>query len=93
LWDQLLPIQARTLSAGLTVVDTCLADERLFEPYLQRFNTLIGRPTVPIETYPRLMYLKHRYRLGYEMLVKEVTDSLYWRRFATWRWTRGCRTR
>ncbi len=46
LWDQLLPVQARTLSAELTAVDTCLADERFFEPYLQRFNTLIGRPTV-----------------------------------------------
>ena len=81
LWDQLLPIQARTLSAELTAVDTSLADERFFEPYLQRFNTLIGRPTVPVETYLRLMYLKHRYRLGYESLVKEVTDSLHWRRF------------
>jgi IS5 family transposase len=27
------------------------------------------------------MYLKHRYGLGYETLVKEVTDSLSWRRF------------
>jgi len=81
LWDQLLPPQARTLSAELTAVDACLADERVFEPYLQRFRTLIGRPTVPIETYLRLMYLKHRYRLGYEMLVREVTDSLHWRRF------------
>jgi len=27
-----------------------------------------GRPTVPIETYLRLMYLKHRYGLGYETL-------------------------
>jgi IS5 family transposase len=81
LWDQLLPPQARTLSAELTAVDACLADERFFEPYLQRFRTLIGRPTVPVETYLRLMYLKHRYRLGYEMLVREVTDSLHWRRF------------
>ena len=81
LWDQLLPIQVRRLSAELTAIDTCLADERFFEPYLQRFNTLIGRPTVPVETYLRLMYLKHRYRLGYETLVKEVTDSLHWRRF------------
>jgi len=81
LWDQLLPLQVRTLSAELTAVDTCLADERFFEPYLQRFNTLIGRPTVPVETYLRLMYLKHRYRLGYETLVKEVGDSLHWRRF------------
>ncbi len=81
LWDQLLPPQARTLSAELTAVDACLADDRLFEPYRQRFHTLIGRPTVPVETYLRLMYLKHRYRLGYEVLVREVTDSLHWRRF------------
>jgi len=81
LWDQLLPPQARTLSAELMAVDEGLADERFFDPYLQRFRTLIGRPTVPVETYLRLMYLKHRYRLGYEMLVREVTDSLHWRRF------------
>jgi len=36
---------------------------------------------VPVETYLRLMYLKHRYGLGYETLVREVTDSLHWRRF------------
>jgi len=81
LWDQLLPPQARALSTELTAIDACLADDRFFEPYLQRFRTLIGRPTVPVETYLRLMYLKHRYRLGYETLVREVTDSLHWRRF------------
>jgi len=81
LWDQLLPPQARILSHELQTVDTWLTDERFFEPYRQRFRTRIGRPTVPVETYLRLMYLKHRYRLGYEMLVREVTDSLHWRRF------------
>ena len=80
-WDQLLPPQARTFSAELMAVDACLADDCFFEPYRQRFHTLIGRPTVPVETYLRLMYLKHRYRLGYEMLVREVTDSLHWRHF------------
>jgi len=34
-----------------------------------------------MERYLRLMYLKHRYTLGYEALVKEVADSLSWRRF------------
>ena len=34
-----------------------------------------------METYLRLMYLKHRYQLGYETLVQEVADSLSWRRF------------
>jgi transposase, IS5 family len=81
LWDELLPLQARTLSAELTAVDEYLADDRFFEPHRQRFRTRIGRPTVPVETYLRLMYLKHRYRLGYETLVREVTDSLHWRRF------------
>jgi transposase, IS5 family len=81
LWDQLLPPQARALSTELTAIDACLADDRFFDPYLERFRTLIGRPTVPVETYLRLMYLKHRYRLGYETLVREVTDSLHWRRF------------
>ena len=81
LWDELLPPQARALSAGLTAVDACLADDRFFEPYRRHFRILIGRPTVPVETYLRLMYLKHRYRLGYETLAREVTDSLHWRRF------------
>ncbi len=81
LWDHLLPLQARTLNEELTTVDAWLADERFFEPYRQRFRTRVGRPTVPVETYLRLMYLKHRYKLGYEMLVREIADSLHWRRF------------
>jgi hypothetical protein len=29
----------------------------------------------------RLVYLKHRYQLGYESLCREVTDSISWRQF------------
>jgi IS5 family transposase len=36
---------------------------------------------VPIETLLRLLYLKHRYGLGYESLCREVADSISWRRF------------
>ncbi len=81
MWDYLLPLQAQILNDELAIVDAWLADERFFEPYRQRFNTRIGRPTVPIETYLRLMYLKHRYGFGHETLVREVADSLHWRRF------------
>ena len=32
LWDQLLPPQVRTVTAELSAVDACLADDRFFEP-------------------------------------------------------------
>ena len=34
-----------------------------------------------METYLRLMFLKFRYRLGYESLCREMSDSITWRRF------------
>jgi IS5 family transposase len=36
---------------------------------------------VPVDTLLRLLYLKHRYQLGYESLCREVSDSIGWRRF------------
>jgi transposase, IS5 family len=41
----------------------------------------LGRPSVPIETYLRLMFLKYRYKLGFEPLCREVADSISWQRF------------
>jgi IS5 family transposase len=69
------------MSEELTKVDRILDDERFFAPFRQRFYTRVGRPTTPVATYVRLMYLKRRYKLGYESLVKEVSDSFTWRRF------------
>ena len=40
-----------------------------------------GRPSTPMETYLRLMFLKFRYRLGFESLCREVSDSITWRQF------------
>ena len=45
------------------------------------FHATLGRPSIPIETYLRLMFLKYRYRLGFETLCREVTDSITWQRF------------
>ncbi len=81
LWEALLPQQAKLLSPELTAVDAVLDDDRFLAPFIERFACRIGRPTIPIDTYLRLMYLKHRYTLGYEAVVKEVADSLSWRRF------------
>jgi IS5 family transposase len=69
------------MSEELAQVDRLLDDERFFVPFRERFYTRVGRPTIPIATYLRMMYLKHRYQLGYETLVKEVKDSFTWRCF------------
>jgi IS5 family transposase len=81
LWDSILPVELRTLPEELARVDILLQDERLMEPFVRRFNQTQGRPSLPISTYLRLMYLKFRYKLGYETLVEEVSDSIAWRRF------------
>lgn len=81
IWDALLPEEAKRLSDELTHIDQLLDDERFIAPYRKHFSATIGRPSIPIETLLRMLYLKHRYRLGYESLCKEVSDSITWRRF------------
>ncbi|MEU1663817.1 transposase [Streptomyces sparsogenes] len=80
-WWEVLPEQARQLPAELARIDAFLDDERFIAPWRAVFDERIGRPSVPVETLLRLLYLKHRYQLGYETLCREVADSLSWRRF------------
>ena len=81
LWESVLPPELFQMSEELAEVDRLLDDERFFAPFKERFFTRVGRPTIPIATYLRMMYLKRRHELGYETLVREVKDSLTWRRF------------
>jgi IS5 family transposase len=69
------------MNEELTRVDKLLDDEGFLAPFRERFCTRMGRPTTAVATYLRMMYLKHRYGLGYEVLVKEVSDSFAWRCF------------
>ena len=80
-WDALLPDQAKRLPTELAQVDTYLDDERFITPWHTLFSARLGRPSVPVPTLLRLLYLKHRYQLGYESLCREVSDSISWRRF------------
>lgn len=80
-WEELLPEQVRLLSPELEAIDQLLDHERFLQPFIERFWCPVGRPTIPIESYLRLMYLKHRYGLGYETLCREVSDSISWRCF------------
>jgi len=81
LWESLLPDEVRRLSEELSRVDGLLDDSAFFVPFVPLFDPRMGRPSPPMETYLRLMFLKFRYRLGYESLCREVSDSIMWRRF------------
>jgi transposase, IS5 family len=81
LWEVLLPEELKRLPTELAQVDAFLDDERFIAPWRALFDRRLGRPSVPIDTLLRLLYLKHRYQLGYESLCKEVSDSIGWRRF------------
>jgi IS5 family transposase len=81
LWESVLPEVCLRLPVELERVDAWLDDERFFAPFRAHFDSRLGRPSLPLETYLRLMFLKFRYQLGYETLCREVADSISWRRF------------
>ena len=79
------------MPADLAALDVVLADPEVLMPLVERWRQEFrdtgrlvlteGRPTIPLETYVRLMVLKQRYRWGYRTLVAEVSDSIHLRRF------------
>jgi IS5 family transposase len=90
LWDEVLPVEVKALPADLRVLDELLADPGLLAPIAVRWERLLadagaqagrGRPTIAMETYVRLMIVKHRSGWGYETLMREVSDSIHLRRF------------
>ncbi len=87
LWETLLPPAVRVLPDDLARADQVLADPALLEPFRAHWQAscpaglVDGRPTIPMQTYLRLMLLKHRCGWGYEALAKEVADSIHLRRF------------
>jgi transposase, IS5 family len=81
LWDVILPSELLVLPDELARVDVLLDDPVFFAPFVPYFDARIGRPSVPMETYLRMMFLKFRHRLGFEALCREVGDSISWQRF------------
>lgn len=91
LWDDALPVEVKELPEDLAALDRLLSDPELLWPLVERWQQEFretgrlvlteGRPTIPLETFVRLMVLKARYRWGYRTLVAEVSDSIHLRRF------------
>jgi IS5 family transposase len=69
------------MPAELARVDEFLDDPAFFEPFRPFFDPDRGRRSIPMETFLRMMWLKYRYRLGFEALCREVIDSVSWSRF------------
>ena len=69
------------MSEELTKIDRILDAERFFVPFVEKFYSRVGRPTIPVATYLRMMYLNRCYKLCYETLVKEVNNSFICRLF------------
>ena len=88
--DDLLPVEVKELPEDLAALDILLSDHELLWPLVERWRQEFretgrlvlteGRPTIPLETYVRLMVLKQRCRWGYRTLVAEVSDSIHLRR-------------
>jgi len=72
-WEAVIPECLLPLPGDLARVDVWLDDPRFFEPFRPFFD--LGRPSIPMETYLRLMYLRFRYRLEFEALCVEVAAS------------------
>ena len=90
LWDEILPAEVKALPGDLAALDELLGDQLLLAPIMVRWERLLaeggrqagrGRPTIAMETYVRLMIVKHRSGWGYETLMREVSDSIHLRRF------------
>ncbi len=56
LWETILPPGYQDLPDELAAVDGLLDDPAFFEPYRAHFSPLFGRPSIPIETYLRMMF-------------------------------------
>jgi IS5 family transposase len=58
LWESILPEQLQRLPEELARVDALLDDPAFFAPFVPFFDPRMGRPSTPMETYLRLMFLK-----------------------------------
>lgn len=68
LWESLLPAELLVLPVELARVDVLLDDPVFFTPFVGFFDDRLGRPSIPLETYLRMMFLKFRYQLSFESL-------------------------
>ncbi len=82
--DEALPEEVKLLPDGLALVDAVLDDPAVLLAFRCRWDHAAlahGRPSIPMATFVRLMYVKDTTGWGYDHLMAQVSDSLQLRRF------------
>ena len=90
LWESVIPQCLMGLPGDLAEIDASSTTSGSSSRSGRSSTPVIGRPSIPMETYIRMMFLKYRYKIGFEPLCREVADSLAWRRFCRIPWSRRC---
>lgn len=85
-FEEFLPPELRDLPEDLAKLDRWLDDERFFRPFLNHYHQQLGRPSIPAESYLRMIALKHQYGLSDRRLCELVQDRISWRRFCRIPW-------
>jgi len=73
LWDAILPPELLVLPDELGRVDGLLDDPVFCAPFAPFFDPRIGRPSIPMETYLRMMFLA---RAAGHKLLRTDNDGL-----------------
>lgn len=81
LFEELFPKALFEFTDELKTMDQLLQNTVFEEPIIEKFNTQMGRPTVPVRVYIRMMVLKFYLRVSYEDLEVIVTKTPMYKRF------------
>lgn len=81
LFEEFLPKSLFELTPELAVIDELLKNPVFEEPIVAKFNTMLGRPTVPVRVFIRMMVLKFYLCISFEDLSVVVSKTPMYKRF------------
>jgi hypothetical protein len=70
LWESILPSAVLGMPGELERVDQLLDDGRFIDPYRVFFHATLGRPSIPLETYLRLIVFEVSASVGLRVGVR-----------------------
>ncbi|MBF4693964.1 transposase [Fusibacter ferrireducens] len=81
LFEEFLPKALFELTPELSEIDQLLQNPVFEEPIIERYHTALGRPTVPVRVFIRMMVLKFYLCISFEDLSVVVTKTPMYKKF------------